>query len=609
MKTGANHLQSLRDGREVYIRGERVADVTTHPAFRNAVRSASHLYDFQNAHPDQMTFASPDTGERVSRCWQLPAGYPDLVTRREALAAWAETHFGFMGRSPDHVASCISGMYMGVDVFEAYDPARAAALRDYYRFARDRDLFLTYVIINPQADRSRSAHEQGGDLIARIVERDAEGIVVKGAKMLGTSAILANEVLVTSIQPLQPGDEPYALSFAVPMNAGGLKIFCRKSYEWDAGSRFDNPLSSRYDENDAVLYFDEVRVPWERVFVAGDLEMCQKQFHATPAHVYQNYQCQIRLMVKLRFLAGLARMIAAANGTESFPQVRETLGQLAAEAAMVESLVCAMEMKGVQRGPYFVPDRHTLYAAQVLTQQLYPKAIGTLRSLAGGSMIMLPSGIEDFADPKLAAYAFAVQGSAAFPPEERVKLFKLAWDAVGSEFASRHTQYEMFYAGADFVTRGHSYRTYDWDTAEALPQRLLDGYNLKNGREDMKIRKEHKEFHRLNMAEGWHTPEGYPAGIQHKILAGFLDEANRKGTRTRLLRIGPGVFTTKPFVHEYWEEVYVLSGDLIVGNDENGEHGVPFPEHSYACRPPGVYHGPFKSVQGCLLLEIHYYDE
>ena len=147
---------------------------------------------------------------------------------------------------------------------------------------------------------------------------------------------------------------------------------------------------------------------------------------------------------------------------------------------MVEALVMAMEVKGGRRGAYFVPDRHTLYAAQVLTQQLYPKVMATLRTLAGGSMIMLPSGVEDFADPKLADYALRAQGSAALNPEQRVKLFKLAWDAVGSEFASRHTQYEMFYAGADFVTKGHSYRTYDWDCATGLADRLLAGYNLKD---------------------------------------------------------------------------------------------------------------------------------
>jgi 4-hydroxyphenylacetate 3-monooxygenase len=139
-----------------------------------------------------------------------------------------------------------------------------------------------------------------------------------------------------------------------------------------------------------------------------------------------------------------------------------------------------MEIKGSMQGAYFVPDRHTLYAAQVLTQQVYPEVITTLRSLAGGSMIMLPSSIEDFADSRLADYALRVQGCAILSPPERVKLFKLAWDAVGSEFASRHTQYEMFYAGAAFVTKGHSYRTYDWDRATALLDGLLSSYHLED---------------------------------------------------------------------------------------------------------------------------------
>jgi 4-hydroxyphenylacetate 3-monooxygenase len=142
---------------------------------------------------------------------------------------------------------------------------------------------LTYVIINPQADRSKTASQQKDPfLTAGVVDRDARGITVRGAKMLSTGGILANEVLVTSIQPLQPGDEKHAVTFAVPMNAKGLKILSRKSYEQAAPSTFDNPLASRFDENDAVLYFDDVHVPWERVFVEGSLEMCQKQFHATP---------------------------------------------------------------------------------------------------------------------------------------------------------------------------------------------------------------------------------------------------------------------------------------------------------------------------------------
>lgn len=481
VKTGSQHIEMLRDGREVYLDGKRVTDVTTHAAFRNSIRSYANLYDFQ-ARPEnieKMTFESPDTGDRVSRIWQLPQSYDDLVQRRMALEAWTELHYGFMGRSPDHVASCISGMYMGIDVFEQHDRARAGALREYYKYARDNDLFLTYVIVNPQANQSKAAHEQEDKYLAvGIVDQDAEGITVRGAKMLATSGIMANEVFCSCIQPLRAGDEMYALSFAVPMNIKGLKVMSRKSYEANATSVFDNPLSSRYDENDAVLYFDDVKVPWERVFIAGDVGMCAKQFHATPAHSYQNYQCQVRLMVKLRFLVGIAQKITEINGTNGFPQVREMLGQLAAEAGMVEAFVYGMESKGRMERGYFMPDRNLLYGSQVITQQLYAKVLNTLRELAGGGMIMLPSSLHDFENPELARIIEKTQKSSACSPEERVKFFKLAWDAVGSEFASRHNQYEMFYAGAGFVTKGHTYRTYDWKKATGLVDNILDSYSL-----------------------------------------------------------------------------------------------------------------------------------
>ena len=483
IKTGAQHTRSLQDGRQVYLDGGIVEDVTTHRAFRNVVASVGQLYDFQSQAENRelMTFAVPEAAgdARANRIWQLPRSYEELVTRRRALVAWSELHGGFLGRSPDHVASCISGMYMGREVFADYDKARAGALADYYRFARDNELYLTYVIINPQADRSKAAHEQQNEhLTAGVVDQDNEGITVHGAKMLATGGVVANEVFVTCIQPLQPGDRKFALSFAVPMNAKGLKTLSRKSYEAQADSEFDNPLSHRFDENDAVLFFDNVKVPWERVFINQDVEMCQKQFHATPAHVYQNYQAQVRLMVKMKFLAGLGHMITETNGTTNFPQVRETLGQLAAHGAMVDAMVHAMEVKGRSWGEYYVPDRHTLYAAQVLTQQLYPQIMATLRDLAGGGMIMLPSSVADFDNPELRDLIGITQQSPAMGSEERVKFFKLAWDAVGSEFASRHTQYEMFYAGATFVTKNHSYRTYDWDQGKGLVTGILDSYDL-----------------------------------------------------------------------------------------------------------------------------------
>jgi len=480
MMTGKEHIARLRDRRTVYLDGKRVEDVTRHPAFARVVQSTGILFDFTSRPENQelMTFAT-GSGERANRIWQLPESYEELLVRRRALEAWNGLHAGFMGRAPDHVASCIAGMYMGIEVFEAYDRDRAGALADYYRYARDNDLYLTYVIINPQADRSKSASQQKDEfLTAGIVDRDGGSITVRGAKMLATGGIMANEVFVTCIQPLQKGDERYALSFAIPMDTKGLKILSRKSYEASAPSVFDNPLSSRFDENDAVLYFDDVKVPWDRVFIMDNIEMVQKQFHATPAHVYQNYQAMIRLSVKLRFLAGIARRIAETNGITGFPQVRETLGQLAAEVGMVDAFVVAMEAKGRRHGRYFVPDAHTLYAAQTLTQQLYPKIVNTLRELAGGGMIMLPSSIEDFRNPETASIITKTQQSPAASADNRVKFYKLAWDAVGSEFGSRHQQYEMFYAGANFVTKAHSFRTYDWDAAASLLDRMLDSYHL-----------------------------------------------------------------------------------------------------------------------------------
>ena len=478
-KTGADHLKSLDDGREIWLDGARVEDHVNHPAFRNAIRSAAALYDFQAANPELMTFPSPSSGKPVNRAWQLTRTQDELVRRREALAAWSRTTCGFMGRSPDHIASSLAGQVMGIDVFRRHGADRARAVEEYFAYARDNDLFLTYVIINPQGDRGRDASEQGEEYLAcGVVDEDAEGITVRGAKMLGTSSIMANEVLFANIQPLRPDEDKYAVSFVLPMNAKGLKILSRKSYEQNAASRFDYPLSWQFDENDALIYCDDVKVPWERVFVYRDPDLCRAQFQDTWAHTSQNYQCQIRLMVKLRFLLGLARKIAETNGIAGFPQVRDALGRLAAQAAMVEGMVHGIEAAGENYNGYYVPSRHLVYAAQVLTQEMYPELVNAIRELAGGGVIMLPSSAADFDHPELATLIRRTQRSPVVDSEGRVKLMKLAWDALGSEFASRHVQYEMFYAGAQFVTRGHMFRTFDWNDATGMVDDMLGRYDL-----------------------------------------------------------------------------------------------------------------------------------
>jgi 4-hydroxyphenylacetate 3-monooxygenase len=479
-KTGAEHLKSLKDGRSVYIDGQAVSDVTMHHAFRNSVASAASLYDYQAApeNIERMTFSIDGANRRVNRGWQMPRSYSETVERRQALSAWAARSFGFMGRSPDHLASALVGQRMGLDVFGKKDPARAKAFAEYFDYASQSDLFLTYVIINPQADRSKDWGDQQSDLVARVVDEDQGGITIRGAKMMGTSSIMANEVFVANLQPLKAGEEDLAFCCALPMNAKGLRVLSRKSYESSATSIFDNPISSRFDENDAVIYFEDVKVPWDRVFAHRDIDLCRAQFHDTPGHIYQNYQSQIRLVVKLKFLVGIARKLTETIGTSNMPQVREQLGRLAANAGMVEAMLHGMEASGEQYGEWWIPNRHQLYSAQVVTQDLYPKIINTIRELAGGAFIMLPSSILDWANPLLEPIIRKTQQSAIFNPEDKVKFLKAAWDAVGSEFGSRHIQYEMFYAGAQFVTAGHSFRTYSWETSEKLVNQLLASFDL-----------------------------------------------------------------------------------------------------------------------------------
>jgi 4-hydroxyphenylacetate 3-monooxygenase len=481
IKDGRKHLESIRDGRRVLINGGVVSAVADHSAFRNAVGTVARLYDFQAApgNAELMTFETRKGGPRVNRAWQLPTSCAELVERRKALTAWSELHCGFMGRSPDHVASCVSAMAMGRDLFEREGKGRGDALWAYYEYARDHDLYLAYVIIDPQADRSKPTGDQKDEYqTAAICDEDGGGITIRGAKMLGTGAVMANEVLVASLRPVREGDAKYAFTAAIPIGAKGVKLLSRRSYEQAATSRFDYPLSSAWDENDAILYFDDVKVPWDRVFVHRNPRMSLAQFHETPAHSYQNYQSQIRLAVKLKFLVGLGHRIAEAIGTVDFPQVRETLGTLASEAGMIDAYVHAMEAKGSHYGPYFMPDRATLYSAQVQAQKLYPKVIETLRLLAGGGMIMLPSCADDFANPEARQIIGKTMLSPATDPEGRVKLFKLAWDSVGSEFASRHTQYEMFYSGARHFVTGHAYRTYDWAGSKSLVDRVLGEYEV-----------------------------------------------------------------------------------------------------------------------------------
>src|SRR5215475_9220218 len=332
IRTGAQYIESLRDSRAVFVGGERVADVTEHPAFRAAVRSIAGLYDLAASpeHRGTMTFRSPDTGAPVNACFLLPRTPADLAARRRAHRLWAEATFGLMGRSPDHVPGFITGFALRPDLFARGGARFAEHVVRYHAYLREGDLYASYVIIPPIVDRSKPAHAQDDPgVYAGLAEERKDGIVVSGAQMLGTGAAISNEVFASCINPLSPGDENYALSFAVPAATPGLRMIVRRPYAEAAPSVYDYPLSSRFDETDALVIFDRVFVPWERVFIYRDVGLTRAQFYDTPAHLLGNFQAQIRFAAKAEFLAGLALRIAESMGVEGQRETQTLLGELA----------------------------------------------------------------------------------------------------------------------------------------------------------------------------------------------------------------------------------------------------------------------------------------
>jgi 4-hydroxyphenylacetate 3-monooxygenase len=481
-RTGQEYIEGLRDGRAVFIDGARVEDVTTHPAFKDAVRSVARLYDIASdpANAEVMLTESPYGGAPINVCHMIPRSKEDLEHRCRGLRRWSEATFGLMGRSPDHVAGFFAGFAGNSGVFARAGREYAENVVNFHNRICDEDLYLAYVIVPPQIDRSKPAHQQADPyLYAGVKEERDGGIVIRGAQMLGTGMALADFVHLSTIFPLRPGDENYAISLAVPVAAPGVKVFSRRGYAAAATSMFDYPLSTRFDETDSLVVFEDVFVPWENVFVYRDLDLVQAQWWETPAHILGNNQAQVRFSTKLDFLTGIAHRVAAMNGVASLPPVQGTLGELAALATLVSGLVsgaiqnCTIDSYGVAR-----PGHAETFANMTLQSEMYPRALNIVRELCGGGLIQLPSSVEDFRNEEIAQTFETYVQSPGVSATERVKLLKLAWDLVGSEFASRHVQYEMFYAGAPFVVKMRMFQNYNFESADALVDQALAGYGL-----------------------------------------------------------------------------------------------------------------------------------
>ncbi len=477
LRTGEEYLRSLKDGRRIYLDGEMVKDVTEHPALREAARSVARLYDIAAAPENRelMTFTSPKTGQPVLRAFQIPKTHADMKARRLFSERWAEATFGLMGRSPDHVAAFFCGFASKPSLFAGAGKQYGENVVRLYEEARDKHLYISYAIVPPQIDRSKPAHKQSDPTLhAGVVKERDDGIVISGAQQLATGGVFSDWLHLSCIQPLQPGDENYANGLVVPVNAPGLKFYPRRVFARADMNSFDYPLSTRFDETDSYVIFDNVFVPWENVYCYRNIEVCRDQWRLTPAHLYGNLQAQVRYAVKLRFMIGLAKRMNENTGHDSNPPVQITMGELAAFVSIVDSMTQAQEvMATVDNEGVLWPSRTTLYSVMALQSEFNGRMLEIIREIAGSAFITLPSSIADFDNPEAARDIERYMRSASSDAKTRVKLMRLLWDFLGTEFGSRHQQYEKFYGGGTYTVRGNLNRLYDYKRATALVDAAL----------------------------------------------------------------------------------------------------------------------------------------
>jgi aromatic ring hydroxylase len=331
--TGEQYLESVRDGRELYVRGEVVRSIPDDPAFSRTAGTLARLFDLHSApaYRDRLTYVSPTSGDRVAMHWLLPTSREDIVRRRIANRIIAEQTYGMVSRTPNLVSQILVEWVMNPEPFAALGPQYPERLAAYYEFCREHDVVLTHAIVSPQFDRSKPVSEQEDPyLVAGMVNQTDDGIVVRGARMLATHAHFSHEVMVWPFERLTEKDGKYALWFACPLNARGLKLVSREPYD-NGRSTFDSPFGSRFDEMDAMVIFDDVLIPWNRVFAIGNVQAgapgaAPGESHAgRPLRIFGAQQAT-RATVKAEFMYAVARAVTDAIGTSGFLHVQQALG-------------------------------------------------------------------------------------------------------------------------------------------------------------------------------------------------------------------------------------------------------------------------------------------
>ena len=461
-RSGKQYVEGLeKRPPSLYMRGERVKDVTAHPGLSGGVKTVARLYDLQHEGV-AMTYASPSSGEQVGLSFITPQTKEDLEARRGMMRRWAQVSCGMMGRTPDFLNVSLMAMANAGDYFGEDRPEFKENIRNYYEKVREEDLVLTHTLVNLQRSRGDGGRPNplpGGEgtaaavlndnteIALSVVKETDAGIIVHGARLLATLPI-ADEIAVYPARSHRlptgaPGRTSFA--FALPCDAPGLRFLCRESFDLGR-SRFDHPLGSRFEEMDALAFFDNVFVPWERVFLLGDPDRCNNMSRRTHQYLHSGHQVVTKNVVKLEFVLGLANLMQHVLGSGQQPQMLEMTAEIIESLETQKALLRASEAEAdFDEWGVFCPAEMPLTVARHLFIRVYPR-MGEILQLMGSSSLMALPTEADLSGPlagELAAYLDTDTATA----EERVRLFRLAWDACCSAFGSRQILYERFFQG------------------------------------------------------------------------------------------------------------------------------------------------------------------
>jgi anthranilate 3-monooxygenase (FAD)/4-hydroxyphenylacetate 3-monooxygenase len=471
IRTGEQYIKGLKARKpEVWLGGQKIDDVYSEPIFRQPIHEIAKLYDMQHnsKYQDRITHVSEETGERVNNSFLVPRTFEDLKKRSDLFEVWSRATFGTMGRTPDFLNVTITSMASNTWFLNQYDPQWGENMVNYFKHVRDNDVFLTHAIINPQNDRSKASHEQQNEFThLGVVAEEEDGLIVRGAKMLATLAPVTDEVIIYSFPGFQQGDEKHAVAFAIPIDTPGLKIICREPTQDGKRSLFDHPLASRFEEMDALLVFEDVFVPWNRVFINQNVEAANLLYPKTGIGIQPAHQSGVRGWVKLEFAMEVACKIADSIGVDVYPNVKTQLGELIQSVEVVRSLlrVSEYEYETTPQGE-LRPAAAPLETIRGMLPKLYPRAIEIIQTIGAGGLLMSPMGADfEQAELKPIVDKYYV-GREGVSSEERVQLFKLAWDLSGEAFGQRLLQYERYYSGDPIRRLGWFYdgfkRKYDF---------------------------------------------------------------------------------------------------------------------------------------------------